>query len=270
LRIVTIKKPGRPKSRSSIFSPAILRSPPPRGEGEQQDRAIADRDRRRRRPLELERCRQPLCGDGGAAVVAAGVCAPGAFEQIAHDPLVGRRRQPGLPMKESDRRGPRAQGLGRGAAVSQVAQEGRDQRGVRAQGLEAQALGVGGELPPAGLVGPAGVFGGGAGDEFAGGGDGAGDVWGGGGRNVDHAGSHSSGGRASPVVLIKPLLSTPQQTREIICSGVMKFGEGPWPTHFKTKGPTVHQDLTRREMLDHVKAELEGMQSAEEVQAQEE
>jgi hypothetical protein len=138
-------------------------------------------------------------------VVAAGVGAPGAFEQIAHHPLVGRRRQPGLPMKEPDRRGPRAQGLRGRAAVAQVAQEGCDERRVRAQGLEAEPVGVGGELPPARVVGPPGVGGGGAGDELARRGDSARDVRGGGGRNVDHAASDSRGGRARPVVLINPL-----------------------------------------------------------------
>jgi hypothetical protein len=44
-------------------------------------------------------------------------------------------------------------------------QEGRDEGRVRAQGFEAEGVGVGGELPPAGVVGPAGVLGGGAGDE---------------------------------------------------------------------------------------------------------
>jgi hypothetical protein len=44
-------------------------------------------------------------------------------------------------------------------------QEGCDEGRVRAQGFEAEGVGVGGELPPAGVVGPAGVLGGGAGDE---------------------------------------------------------------------------------------------------------
>jgi hypothetical protein len=39
---------------------------------------------------------------------------------------------------------------------------------VRAQGFEAQALGVHGELPPTGFIGPASVRGRGAGDESAG------------------------------------------------------------------------------------------------------
>lgn len=74
-------------------------------------------------------------------------------------------------MKEPDRRRARAQGLGIRAAVAEIAQEGRGKRRVCPERLEAEALGVGGELPPAGGVGAAGVLGSGAGDEFAGGGD---------------------------------------------------------------------------------------------------
>jgi hypothetical protein len=138
-------------------------------------------------------------------VVAPGVFPAGALEQIADHALVGRRRQSRLPVKESDRRRPRVQGLGGRAAVAQRPQEGRDEGRVRPKGFQTEGVGVDGELPPAGLVGSARVLGGGAGDELARGGDGAGDMRGGGGRNVDHAGSHSSGGRASPVVVIKPL-----------------------------------------------------------------
>jgi hypothetical protein len=85
------------------------------------------------------------------------------------------------------RRGPRAQGLGRGATVAQVAEEGRHEGRVCPQRLKPQALGMGAELPPARVVGPAGVRGDGAGDELAGGGDGPRDVRRGGGRNVNHA-----------------------------------------------------------------------------------
>jgi hypothetical protein len=116
--------------------------------------------------VQLEGSGEALGGDRSAAVVAAGVLAAGTLEQIAHHPLIGRRRQSGLPVKEPDRRRPRAQGLGRGSALAQVAQEGRDEGRVRAQGLEAEALSVGGELPPASVVGPAGVLGGRAGDEY--------------------------------------------------------------------------------------------------------
>jgi hypothetical protein len=63
-------------------------------------------------------------------VIAAGVFPAGALEQIAHHPLVGRRRQSGRAMKESDRHRPRAEGLRGRPAVTQVAQEGRDERRV--------------------------------------------------------------------------------------------------------------------------------------------
>ena len=55
-------------------------------------------------------------------------------------------------MKEPDRRCSRAQGLGRGPAVAQVAEEGRDQGRMRPERLEAQALAVGAELPPPRLI----------------------------------------------------------------------------------------------------------------------
>lgn len=55
-----------------------------------------------------------------AAVVAGGVLAAGDLEPIADYPLVGRRRQPCCAMEEWDRRGPRASGLGRGAAVAEA------------------------------------------------------------------------------------------------------------------------------------------------------
>jgi hypothetical protein len=51
-------------------------------------------------------------------------------------------------VKEPDRRRPRAERLSRGAAVAEVAQEGRDEGRVRPQWLQSEALGVGGELPP--------------------------------------------------------------------------------------------------------------------------
>jgi hypothetical protein len=175
LRIVTIRKPGRPKSRSSTLSPAISARRRPEAKVSNTDRAVADRERSRWWPLEFERRGEPLGGNRRPAVVAAGVFAPGALEQIAHHPPVGRRREAGCPVKEPDRRRPRAQGLGGRAAVAQRPQEGRDERRVRAERFKAERLGVGGELPPARLVAAAGVRGGGAGDEVAGGGDGAGD-----------------------------------------------------------------------------------------------
>jgi hypothetical protein len=55
-------------------------------------------------------------------------------------------------VKEPDRRRSRAQGLGRGPAVAQVAEEGRDQGRMRPERLEAQALAVGAELPPPRLI----------------------------------------------------------------------------------------------------------------------
>ena len=108
-------------------------------------------------------------------------------------------------MKEPDRRGPRAKGPRGHAAIAEEAQEGRDKRRMRPQRLESQALGVGGELPPACFVAAPGILGGSAGDQFTGGGDGARDVRGGGGRNVDHAGGHSGRPKAVPVVLINPV-----------------------------------------------------------------
>ena len=157
-----------------------MRCPPPPGrEREQQNRAIADGERRSRRPLEFECRGEPLRGDSGAPMIAADVGAPGALEEVAHDPVLSRRSQSRFPVKEPDRRRPRVERLGRRAAVTQVAQKGRNERRVCPQRLEPQSLGVRGELTPAGLVAAAGVFGGCPIDEFAGGGDGAGDGWGG-------------------------------------------------------------------------------------------
>jgi hypothetical protein len=161
LRIVTMRKPGRPKSRSSTLSAATSA---------------------RRRPeanvREFERRREPLRRDGGAAVIAAGVFAPGALEQVADHPLVGRRRQPPLEMKEPDGRCPRAERLGRCAAVAQRSQERRDERRMGPKGFLPEAVGVRLELPPARLIRPLGVGRFGAGDEAAGGGDRTRDCWG--------------------------------------------------------------------------------------------
>ena len=66
-------------------------------------------------------------------MIAAGVFAPSPLEQIADHALVGRRYQAGGAVKEPDRRGPRAEGLGLGAAVAQVAKEGRDEGRMRPQ-----------------------------------------------------------------------------------------------------------------------------------------
>jgi hypothetical protein len=62
--------------------------------------------------LDGQRCGEPFGGDGGSAMIATGVFAPGALEQIPDHALVGRRREPRFPMKEPDRRRPRAEGLG--------------------------------------------------------------------------------------------------------------------------------------------------------------
>jgi hypothetical protein len=67
-----------------------LGAPPPRGERKQQDRPIADSERGRRRSLEFDACGEPLRGNRGAAVVAAGVFAAGALEQVADHALIGR------------------------------------------------------------------------------------------------------------------------------------------------------------------------------------
>ena len=110
-----------------------LGPPTPRGEGQQHDCPVADRERRLWRPLQLDGSGEPLRSDGGAAMIAAGVFAPSPLEQIADHALVGRRYQAGGAVKEPDRRGPRAEGLGLGAAVAQVAKEGRDEGRMRPQ-----------------------------------------------------------------------------------------------------------------------------------------
>jgi hypothetical protein len=78
LRIVTIRDPARLKSRSSIGSGDL--GPPPESKRERQNRAIADGDPRRQRAWRAAASR--FDGDGGTAVIAAGVFAP-SLEQIA-------------------------------------------------------------------------------------------------------------------------------------------------------------------------------------------
>jgi hypothetical protein len=104
-------------------------------------------------------------------VVAAGVFAACALEQIAHHPLIGRRRQSGRAVKEPDRRRARTEGLGRCAAVAQRPQESSDQCRVCPKRLQSQALGMGGELPPSRFIAAASVLGRRAGDEFPGSGE---------------------------------------------------------------------------------------------------
>lgn len=168
-----MRKPGRPKSRSLTLSPAISARRRSEANVSSTTRVIADGERRRRRPLQLERRREPFGGDGGAAMIAAGIGAPSAIEEIADDPVVGRRREPRFPVIEPDRHRSRAERLGRGVTIAEVAQEGSDERRVRPERLQVEAARVGGELPPAGGVAAARVLGGRAGDEFAGGYDGA-------------------------------------------------------------------------------------------------
>jgi hypothetical protein len=90
LRIVTITNPDSAKVEIFNLERGDLGPPPAGREGEEHDGAIADRDLRHRRPLERERRGEPLGGNRGAAVVMAGVFAPGALEQVAHHPLIGR------------------------------------------------------------------------------------------------------------------------------------------------------------------------------------
>lgn len=202
------EEPGSPEVEIFYVERGDLSPPPSGSERQQQDRTVADRDRRRGRPLERERRGEPFGRDGGASMIAAGVFAPGAFEQVADDPMLGRRREPRRAVKEPDRRRSRAKGLRRRPALAQVAQEGRDECRMRPERFESKALGVGGELSPAGRVAAPSILGGRPGDEFAGGGDSARDGWGGGGRNVNHAGGHSGQGERVPVVLIFPLINT--------------------------------------------------------------
>jgi hypothetical protein len=110
-------------------------------------------------------------------MVAAGIGAPSALEQIADHAVVGRGRESRFPMKEPDRRRPRPEGLRRCAAGAQVAQEGRDDGRMGPQGFAPEGFRVVSELPPAGGVAAPGIFGGGAGDERARGRDGPRDGW---------------------------------------------------------------------------------------------